>query len=397
MKKKALTLLLIIMLILPLFSGCWDRNELNQLGFSTALGFDQTKDGQFIVTAQVLNPRATVTQQVANESSVVVFTEQGDSVLKILRRMSTESPRRIVGTHMQTIVFGENFAKEGIAEVIDFLLRHYQTSSELFFTVAKGSTANQILNNLTKLESNPSAKINSTIVISQKIWGETNEIKLTELTNCMIDTGLNAVITGVQMKRESPDNSLDDLKLTPEDPIELSGNAIFEGEKLVGWMDEKESQGFNYIYGNLAVSALEIEDEETGKVTMNIKKVSSQQNVTIADGAPQMKVKMRIECSIQNMSGNLDISQQKNLDKIQTLSEEKLKETCMAAIKKAKAVKSDIFGFGDTLHRTDPQLWKAVKNSWNTTGFINLPIELEIEMKIISTDSISQFVLYPKE
>lgn len=394
MKKKVFALFIILALVLPSLTGCWDRYELNQLGFSTAMGFDKTSNGQFVVTIQVLNPKATVVQQGSNEAPVVVFTEKGDNLLEIIRKTSKQSPRRIVGTHMQTIIFGEEFAKDGIAEIIDFMLRHYQTSPELFFAVAKDCSANELLNNLTKLENDPAGKINSGILISQRIWGATNEMKLTELTNCIVDQGLNAVMTGVVMKSDKPQDNLDDLRETQNDPLQLSDNAVFIQDKMVGWLNEPESLGFNYIYGNFTGSALKIENEQTGKLALNVKKVSAKQDVVIEQGKPKMKIKLKVFTYIQNMGSNLDVSKQESLSLVESIAAKKIETDCWAAIKKAKSLKSDIFGFGDKVHQADPQVWKKLKSDWADVGFVNLPIELEINVKITGSDSIQQFVLY---
>lgn len=394
MRKKAFALFLIIVLILPSFAGCWDRYELNQLGFSTALGIDKDAKGQFMLTIQVLNPKATATQQGTNEAPFVVYTETGDNLLEIIRKTSTQSPRRIVGTHMQTIIFGEEFARDGIAEIIDFMLRHYQTSSELFFGVAKDCTANELLNNITKLENDPAANINSSIQIAQRIWGSTNEIKLTELTNCVVDPGLNAVISGIAMNSDKPQDNLDNLRETQNDPLQLKDNAVFLQDKMVGWLDEPESFGFNYIYGNFSGSGLKIQNEQTGMVALSIKKAATKQEVTIEQGMPKMKVKINVSVSIQNMGSKLDISRQENINLIQSIAEKKIEASCWAAIKKTKLLKSDIFGFGDKIHHADPNLWKKIKSDWNSVGFVNLPVEFDIKVKILGSDSISQYVLF---
>lgn len=394
MKKKAITLLLVLTLILPLLTGCWDRYELNQVGFATAIGFDKASNGQILVTIQVLNPKANVVQRSTNETPVIVYTETGDNLLEIIRKTSTQSPRRIVLTHMQTIILGEELARDGIAEIVDFLLRNYQTSSELYFGVAKDCTANEVLNNLTKLNNDPSAKINTSIQNAHKLWGSTNEIKLTELTNSIVYEGLNAVITGIVMNSEKTQNNMDDLRNTENDPLQLKENAVFLQDKMVGWLNESESIGFNYIYGNFYGSALKIENEQTGKVVLSIKNVNSKQKISIENGMPKMKVQIQAECSIQNMGSSLDISTEENINLLQSCAKKKIEAQCWATIKKAKSLKSDIFGFGDKVHQADPKLWKKLKSDWGNVGFVNLPIELDINVKIKGTDSISQFVLF---
>ena len=79
MKKRLLACFFILNLLF--LTGCWDRNELNQLAFSTALGFDRNSEGDIVITAQILNPRAIAAQKNTNESSVVVVAKQGHSIL----------------------------------------------------------------------------------------------------------------------------------------------------------------------------------------------------------------------------------------------------------------------------------------------------------------------------
>lgn len=53
--KKCLQLILSFAVLLPLLTGCWDRQELNELGIMLGLGVD--KDGDMIkVSAQVVVP-----------------------------------------------------------------------------------------------------------------------------------------------------------------------------------------------------------------------------------------------------------------------------------------------------------------------------------------------------
>ncbi|MBE6745541.1 MAG: hypothetical protein E7569_15160 [Ruminococcaceae bacterium] len=301
---------------------------MNQLAFSTALGFDRNSEGDIVITAQILNPRAIAAQKNTNESSVVVVAKQGHSILETISSMSTELSREIV--------------------------------------------------------------------ISQDIWAETNEIKLTELANCLASDGLSAVMTGIEMQAEKPDDSLEKLKLTQNDPLKLSGNAILKEDKLVGWLNEEESQGYNYIFGNASTSAFDLEDG-VGKVSLNMKHITSKQEISCEGGTPKVTVLLEMQATIQNMDRSLDISKQETLNQLQVLAEKKLKGICMTAVTKAKAVKSDIFGFGAAIHRTDPQQWNTMKKDWNDTGFVNLPVEIEADVTIIGTDSISQIINAKKE
>ena len=45
---------------------------------------------------------------------------------------------------------------------------------------------------------------------------------------------------------------------------------------------------------------------------------------------------------------------------------------------------SDIFGFGESIYRTDLALWKKLKGNWDET-FQTLDVEIEPEVHILDT------------
>ena len=55
--KRIIAGLVIPMLIIFAFTGCWDRKELNEVGIVMALGIDKDcKDGMIHLTSQVVRP-----------------------------------------------------------------------------------------------------------------------------------------------------------------------------------------------------------------------------------------------------------------------------------------------------------------------------------------------------
>lgn len=263
--------------------------------------------------------------------------------------------------------------------------------------LAKGTTANNVLSNLTKLESNPSVKLNSSLQISQKVWAAIKATKLTELVNCMASNGINPVLTGIDLKNNTENISLDDLKITQNDPIQLNGNGVFIKDKLAGWLNEDESKGYNYICGNVISSAGITESQEIGTITLDITNATSKQSLIMSGGKPKIMLNIEVVSKIENISGNFDVTKEENLRKIEKLSEQKMKDMCLSSIDKAKSLKSDIFGFGELIHRSNPKLWKSIKDSWSESVFVNLPVEINVKFKITGSDSITKSFVSAKE
>lgn len=379
-------------IVTSLLTGCWDSAELNKLAFVTALGFDKAGD-DIVLTAQVLNPRAIAAQKPINEAPVIVYTEKGKSAIEIIRRMSTRAPRRLKGTHMQSIIFGEEFAENGISEVVDFLLRHYQTSPDLYFAIAQGTTASNVLTNLSKLENIPSAEINSALEISSKIWAATKSTKLLELADLMSGNEKCPVIPGINISKEPPAKSMDDMKTAVDDPINFDKNGVIKKDRLVGWLNEDESKGYNYINGNVQNTVGYVDSKETGRVTMFSRITKKTTKIIFTDNKPSVAVNINMSATIENISSGFDITKQENLNILEKLSEEKIKKLCEKSIAKAKDLKSDIFGFGNEIHISNPEYWKTVESTWNDSGFIDLPVTITVKFKIVGTDSIGKSIL----
>ncbi|WP_449619913.1 hypothetical protein [Robertmurraya sp. Marseille-Q9965] len=52
---KKIQYILIILVIMLVLTGCWDRTEVNDLAFVTATGIDKLEDNLFQVSIQVLS------------------------------------------------------------------------------------------------------------------------------------------------------------------------------------------------------------------------------------------------------------------------------------------------------------------------------------------------------
>jgi len=56
----------------------------------------------------------------------------------------------------------------------------------------------------------------------------------------------------------------------------------------------------------------------------------------------------------------------------------------MALEKIQKEYSSDIYGFGQYVHKYHPQYWKNAKESWDDI-FSNLPADIQVDAKVLGT------------
>ncbi len=381
--KRLLLLFLLVLYINLTLTGCWNSREINTLAITICMGIDKTDRG-YMVTQQIINPTVIAAKRATNEPPVVLYVEEGEDIFAISRKMTTQCPRKIYYSHLRMVIFGEELAKDGIAKMLDFFSRDHEFRTDFFFAVAKGTTANKILSNLTVVESIPGIEMYNSLETTEDAWALTKSVKIIELANSISEDGNNPVLSGIETtdKRNSA-NWTEALRQSyVSSKLMFTGLGAFRKDKLVGWLDENESKGFNYILGNIISTVEFIEYGESGKITFEIKAVKSKIRSCSIEGIPAINVNIHIDSNIAAAYGDLDLSKQENVEMFCKKLESKTALFCNMAVKKAQQdFKSDIFGFGEEIHRSCPKVWAKIKDNWNEE-FENLPVSVSVNVKV---------------
>lgn len=389
MNKKIKVGTLCVSLIF-LLSGCWSRRELNELSIATALGFDKTDDG-FLVTVQIVNPSEIAGQNVTNRSEIVMYTSKGKSIFEAIRKFTTESPRKIYLAHTRSIVFGEELSREGISLTLDFLSRNHEMRTDSMIVIAKNNTANNLLKIQTDLEKVPANKIYIALETSEKSWAANKVMFLDDLINSLTTEGQHPVLTGVTVEGDVNygASSANIENVFPKTDHKIDSIGVFKEDKLLGWLTPDQSIGYNYATNNLinAVFALDVED---GLVTIETTKSDSKIKGQVKNGKPVINLEINTEGNIGELQSNLDITKNQVISKLEKKYSENIKNIVESAIQEAQSTfKSDIFGFGDAIHRESPSDWKTLKENWDEE-FANMKVNVKVNAKINDLGTITK-------
>ena len=159
---RARILLGLILLMMPILSGCWSRIEVNDLAFVTAAGIDKMEDGKIRLALQVAIPRMLGAagqggfggEKGIGTKAVWVVSEKGETILDAYRRLQEKLPRRIFFSHSAIIVIGEQMARDGISPILDFFIRQREARMRSYILFTKGESV-KILKFVPKLEKIP--------------------------------------------------------------------------------------------------------------------------------------------------------------------------------------------------------------------------------------------------
>ncbi|MCV9886757.1 Ger(x)C family spore germination protein [Metabacillus halosaccharovorans] len=374
--------LLIIICMLLLTSGCWSKKDLNELAIVTAIGIDKTEDG-YSVSIQVLNPSELAGNTSSGRTEVARFIKSGETVFEALRKLSTDTPRRVYLAHLREVVFGEELAREGIGKALDFISRDHEMRTDFYITVAKGSTAADILNIQTAIEKVPANKLFNALENSEIVWAAAKTVKLDELINSIVSKGKEPVLTGIYHygSAEVGSNIENVHNVSPETGLRIDYLAVFKKDKLIGWLNMNESKGFNYITDNIKNTAVTIEQED-GKITIETLRSKTKVKGKMEKGKPVIDITVTPEGNIADVESSIDLSKPENIDKLEKKYADNIKEKVQTSVQKVQEdFQSDIFGFGEVIHRADPKAWKGLEDNWDE-HFTNLNVNVHVKTEI---------------
>ncbi|KAB8137722.1 Ger(x)C family spore germination protein [Gracilibacillus oryzae] len=366
---KIILRLFISLIICLSLSGCWSAKELTDITLATALAIDKDENNEYKVTIQVVNPSEVAGDQISSRSSVATYSATGRTMFEAVRKITKISPRKVHLSHLQILVYGEEFAREGIGETLDFLIRDHGFRTDFTIAIAKGLTAEDLVSVLTPLEKIPAQKIASSIESSQDNWAPSKEVLLNELIESVSSEGKDAILTGIYVQGD-PDEGKSMQNVESADApakVRLDAIGVFSGDKLLGWLNEDQSKGFNYITNNISSTVGWVNCGD-GDRTITLEVINSETKIkgSIKNGKPEINLDLNIAVNVADVECSIDLTNTEERNEVEKKLEQKTVDLINDSVSAAKEYESDIFGFGAAIRRSDPQEWKNVKDNWAT-------------------------------
>lgn len=248
MKKTKITVILIITILL---TGCWDKIEIEEVGYVTVIGLDKGENNKVKVTFQIINPQiSSVSGLQSNENSNEIITLLSDDIISAKDLANISFARRLTFSHTKVLIISEELAKTDRAyHLIESAQRDRDMRREIDLIVCKEEASEFINTNIPPFD----AQIGKYYELMTATWEDTGFIPLANIHGFLQRTldahSLYLIGYATTMKSAQKELSvgIEDYiagQVYKEElnPTQLIGSAVIKNGKMVGKLTGKETR-----------------------------------------------------------------------------------------------------------------------------------------------------------
>lgn len=415
-KLRRAPLLLLAALFALAGAGCWDYKEVEDMGHVMLTSVDLTPRGRLCLQVQVLVPAALAGGGGAGgmagggaargggaRKPYRHYLAEADTLFEAFRELTTKAPRRLFFAHNQVILVGERLARErGVGPVVDFFERNPQIRRDTWLLVARGDLK-ELMDVSSILDPLPGRHILG-VVDNRDLSSRVAATRLGDFVEMLESPGREAYTGVVEMV---PSETVSRIGLTPgavgPDPakdVRLTGAAVFKGDRLVGFLDNREARGLLWLRGEVRGGPVEFALPGGGGVAVEILRAGRgavKLEPVLSEGQLSMRVKIKTRVNlVEAQAPGLELDKPALIYALEEELSRAIRGEVEAALARLQGeYRADAFGFGEAVHRKYPRAWRQIKGEWEGY-FAALPVEVEVKTSIRRTGLIKK-PLVPKK
>ena len=353
---KKIFVVVFTLFILLLSSGCYNYKEINEMAIVSSIGIDKDdKNDKYIVSAQIMNSKES---EDSEDSQIIVYTKEGDTIHEALRNVTLESPRKLYGNHLSKIVLSEEVAKEGIDNVLDTFNRLSEVRNEFIITVVKDNKASDVLKVLTSTETIPAEYVKLSLKIADETSGLTYTTKLDEFISLYLKKGIDPVVPVLKIdKKSKKGTTIDNITTTdPMSKIVIENLAVTNKGKLETYLKSEEVIGYNFLRNQIQKMIIPVKcDDKNNYASIAILKNKTKSNTSKKDNKYIINFDINSEAIITEYNCESNLKNEKVIEKLEKDTEKKINRYIKKSLDKQKETKGKFLGLERLIYLDYPK------------------------------------------
>lgn len=375
MKKNLLFLISII--FLTFLTGCWDYKEIEDVALVSAFAIDIDNDtGEYLINVEIIDTEEGINGPIFIPSLVEM---RGETIYDAIRNVISLTTQKLYFSHTSLVVVSQEFAKDGLAPLLDWLSRNEEPRLTISIYVSKEHTAKETLVKeaiRTKMRTFELKEI----IKSNIYLSKSPDIQTYQITNQVQNKNIGSVLPLAEIVNINGNNT-----------VRLQGSGYFYTDKLKGIFDPIETMKYLFVKDQIDHGVLIIDMQEKDnkdKVTLEILSNKTKIDIQIENQDIFLTVKMNTFVGIQEIDSGINYTDKNGRNLLKKKTEDFMVKEIGEFIESVQENAVDVFGFGNLISKKYPDLWKSIEEDWDTI-FKELNIDVVSNVKIINSGHIS--------
>lgn len=367
-----------------LLSGCWDKVEIDERAFVTAIGYDkyegrdkeseekienETQEqplDRFVRT--VTYPNVSVIAGKGEGDPFFVYSTVCASWADGRQQVALRDNKNYYAYHLKAIIFSEDVAKDEdlFRELFDVFQRSVFLNRKLYFFVTPDKAQEVLMTDTGK-------NMDVGLFIEELM---DKEIKPTRMSKSDLDT--------IVIDLMESNAALAPRIIKSKDELKVSGAAILKDNKMIGMLGELETRDVLVLKGETKKADYTIKVDDKFLV---ISQTGIKSKMKAYEGKDE-KIKVHFTIKVEG-----DITQHyfdtpiepfdaKYIEKVNKKASEILSKELEGVFKKIqKDFGADVFKVGEYLRKFQPDTWEKIKDNWEEI-YPKADVKVEFEMNI---------------
>jgi len=374
--------------IMILFTGCWSRREIEDLGFTIGAavdigeetqveqefdqqGGDYSRQKALTLTYQMVQPGQSSSisgKGGGGEKKYHNISVTGDSLYEDTREIALMQGHPIFGQHYKVIVISDKVAsKFNMRLLFDFFIREQEFRPSCLVLICKGEAR---------------------AALDQKDKSQFPSMRLLSITNNRYRS--SRILPPMTLSKLLPEiNSSSSFLLqnviTAEDEVKFAGAALIYGKtgKLIGFLNEEDLESINWMSSKVKGGVLKSYDSRSGKPLL-YEITSMKSNIRPHINGNRISFDIQIE-SDGRLGEQWENGNGFDNRFIRQVEEETVKQARQRIDKMLhkvqKVYRADVIGLDQYVRIYYPRIWEKIKKDWDDM-FANATIRYSVKVNI---------------
>lgn len=362
-----------VLLVTLCLTGCWSLLEVDRRSLATTIGIDGARK-KVTVTLHIPEPQKLlppVTSGSGQGRNFEVVSISAGSVNEAVEILQTKTFRELVLQQNKSIIIGERTAREGVADLLDYLQRNPRAPSQALVFVADGSTAKEVLSFTPSEQTLPGIQFFTMGQTAVK-YGRTQLIPLWLFQQKLYHPTKDPYAALVRMDEK-------------QGTYVVSGIAAFSGDRMAGKLNATETLSLSLMTNLVKAGSISFQNiDGTARLSLSDVKSRTRFHVRHTGSLPHFTVDVRVTGSVSEMVKRQELNP-RFIRRLEKGMERSLCRRCVAVITKLQGFNSDIVDFGEQLRIQDPPLWGRI--NWKRT-FPKVPFQVNVRVRIMGDGTL---------